>query len=165
MIIPIVGNLPAAMDVRKNIIPTWDNMFLTIITGPTTVFSGFNFLLLYGAFKSMPWDYAESVFLDGGGNFTALFKIYLPMVLPTSTVIFVLAFLGAWNDYSTFMLWLPSSPNLAYGLYMLRANSQVSLSTPALMAGFTLIVIPTVILYAASQKLIMSRFNIGGLKG
>ena len=122
-------------------------------------------MLLYGAFKELPWDYAEQVFVDGGNHYTAFIRMYLPMILPTSMVMFVLSFLGAWNDYSTFMMWLPSTPNLAYGLYMLKANSKVSLSTPALMAGFTLIVIPTVVIYVASQKLILSKFTVGGLKG
>ncbi len=165
MIVPIIGNLPSAMVVRTKIIPTYDNMLLTILTGPCTCFSGLYFMLLYGAFKEMPWDYAEQVFIDGGGHYTAFMRMYLPMVLPTSMVMFVLNFLGAWNDYMTFMLWLPSTPNLAYGLYMLKANSKVSLSTPALMAGFTLIVIPTVAIYIASQKLILSKFTVGGLKG
>lgn len=165
MIVPIVGNLPSAMVVRTKIIPTYDNMLLTILTGPCTCFSGLYFMLLYGAFKEMPWDYAEQVFVDGGNHFTAFIRMYFPMILPTSMVMFILIFLGAWNDYSTFMLWLPSSPNLAYGLYMLKANSKVSLSTPALMAGFTLIVIPTVAIYIASQKLILSKFTVGGLKG
>lgn len=165
MIVPIIGNLPSAMVVRTKIIHTYDNMLLTILTGPCTCFSGLYFMLLYGAFKELPWDYAEQVFVDGGNHYTAFIRMYLPMILPTSMVMFVLSFLGAWNDYSTFMMWLPSTPNLAYGLYMLKANSKVSLSTPALMAGFTLIVIPTVVIYVASQKLILSKFTVGGLKG
>lgn len=163
MIVPIVGNLQASMVFRTNVIPTYDNMLLTILTGPTTVFSGLHFLLLYGTFKELPWDYGEQVFIDGGNHYTAFFSVYLPMAIPTATVIFVLTFLGAWNDYKTFMMWLPSTPNLSYGLYMLMEN-KVSLSTPAIMAGFTIIVIPTVALYLASQKLIMSKFSVGGLK-
>ncbi len=165
MIVPIVGTLQSSMVFRTKIIPTYDNMFLTIITAPTTVFSGLNFLLLYGAFKGMPWDYGEQVFIDGGNHFTAFFSMYLPMGMPSIAVIYVLVFLGAWNDYQTFMMWLPSTPNLAYGLYMLKANSKVSLSTPAVLAGFTIIVIPTVALYLSAQKLIMSNFTVGGLKG
>ena len=58
-------------------------MLLHILTSPATCFSGMNFLLLYGAFKSLPWDYAEAVFIDGGNDYTAFFKMYLPMILPT----------------------------------------------------------------------------------
>lgn len=172
MIIPIVGGAPSAMIIRSNwLIPTYDNLFLTIITSSTTCFSGLHFLLLYGAFRSIPWDYAEAVFVDGGGHYSAFFKMYLPMILPTSAVIFLLSFLGAWNDFQTFKIWLPSYTNLAYGLYNFQndvisgtLDGQMG-SIPMVMAGFTVIVIPTVIVYLLSQKLIMSKFTVGGLKG
>ena len=79
MIVPIIGSGPSAMMIRRNL-GIYDNLFLSIITGPSTCFSGLNFLLLYGAFKSLPWDYAEAVFVDGGGHWSAFLKMYLPMV-------------------------------------------------------------------------------------
>ena len=166
MIVPIIGALPSAMLVKKQL-GVYDNMLMHIITSPATCFSGMNFLLLYGAFKSLPWDYAEAVFIDGGNDYTAFFKMYLPMILPTDMVIFVLSFLGSWNDYQTFMIWLPSTPNLAYGLYMFQGISRklYKASTVEIMAGFSLVIIPTVILYVSSQKLILSKFTVGGLKG
>ncbi len=172
MIIPIVGNAPSAMVIRsKWLIPTYDNLFLTIMTSNCTAFSGLNFLLLYGAFKSLPWDYAEAVFVDGGGHYSAFFKMYLPMILPTSAVIFLLSFLGAWNDYASFKIWLPSYSNLAYGLYEFQDNvlnlagGGNAGTVPMVMAGFTIVVIPTILVYFLSQKLIMSKFTVGGLKG
>ena len=166
MIVPIIGSLPSAMMVRRQL-GVYNNMFMHIITSPSTCFSGMNFLLLYGAFKSIPWDYAEAVFIDGGNDYTAFFKMYLPMILPTDMVIFVLSFLGAWNDYQTFMIWLPDTPNLAYGLYMFQGISRklYKASTVEIMAGFSLVIIPTVILYVSSQRLILSKFTVGGLKG
>ncbi len=172
MIVPIVGNTPSAMVIRsKWLIPTYDNMFLTIMTSNCVAFSGLNFLLIYGAFKSLPWDYAEAVFIDGGGHYSAFFKMYLPMILPTSAVIFLLSFLGAWNDYASFKIWLPSYSNLAYGLYEFQDNvlnlagGGSAGTVPMVMAGFTIVVVPTVIVYFLSQRLIMSKFTVGGLKG
>ncbi|MBQ8725962.1 MAG: carbohydrate ABC transporter permease [Clostridia bacterium] len=166
MIVPIIGSLPSAMMVR-DALGVYNNMFLHIITSPSTCFSGTNFLLLYGAFKSLPWDYAEAVFIDGGNDFTAFFKMFLPMILPTATVIFVLSFLGSWNDYQTFMIWLPDTPNLAYGLYQFQGVSRqlYKATIGEIMAGFSLVIIPTVVLYSASQGLILSKFTVGGLKG
>ena len=166
MIVPIIGSGPSAMMIRRNL-GIYDNLFLSIITGPSTCFSGLNFLLLYGAFKSLPWDYAEAVFVDGGGHWSAFLKMYLPMALPTMTVIFVLGFLGSWNDYESFMIWFPSTPNLAYGLYLFQSKAQAlyKSSITEIMAGFTIVIIPTVALYLSSQKLILSKFTVGGLKG
>lgn len=166
MIVPIIGSGPSSMMIRRQL-GIYDNLPLAILTGPSTCFSGLSFLLLYGAFKSLPWDYAEAVFVDGGGHWSAFLKMYLPMALPTMVVIFVLGFLGNWNDYESFMIWFPSTPNLAYGLYLFQGKSRAlyKSSITEIMAGFTIVIVPTVALYLASQKLILSKFTVGGLKG
>ncbi len=165
MIIPIVGNLASAMQIQKAI-GMFDNLFMNIILSPVGCFYGTNFLLFYAAFKQMPWDYAESVFIDGGSNYTALFRIYFPMILPTALSLFVLSFMGAWNDYSTYMVWLPHHPNIAYGMYLFyRKANQFRVSLPELMAGFTVVMIPTIVLYLLTHNIITSKIFVGGLKG
>lgn len=165
MIIPIVGNLASAMQLRKAL-GVYNNMFMHIITSPVGCFYGMNFLLLYAAFKGMPWDYAESVFIDGGNNYTVLFKIYMPMIMPTLVSLFLLSFMGAWNDYSTYLVWLPDYPNVAYGMYRFTQDADKYLvDLPVLMAGFTLVMIPTIVLYFFTHNTIQSKMMVGGLKG
>ena len=165
MVVPILGSMPSTMQVKKAF-GVYNNMLLTILTAPSAAFSGVNFLLFYAAFKGISWNYAEAVFIDGGGHWSVLFKIMLPMVFPTMTALFVLMFLGAWNDYSVFLIWLPSYPSLSIGIYMFQQNaSQYGVTMPVIMAGFVIIIIPTVTLYFLTQKVIMTRLNVGGLKG
>ena len=165
MIIPIVGNLASAMQIRK-FFHVYNNMLMHIITSPVGCFYGMNFLLLYAAFKGMPWDYAESVFIDGGNNYTVLFKIYLPMIMPTLVSLFLLSFMGAWNDYSTYLVWLPDFPNVAYGMYRFTQDADKYLvDLPVLMAGFTLVMLPTIVLYFFTHNTIQSKMMVGGLKG
>jgi len=166
MITPIVGSLPSAMLFAKSI-GTYDNMFLNIITAPSNIF-GLYFLILYGMFKGIPWEYAEAAFIDGASDYDVFNKIMLPMAIPTCTVLFVLSFLTVWNDYATPLIWLPSYPNLAYALYILQIKSSAGsegATTPMIMSGFAIIMIPTVLLYLISQNLIVSKLNVGGLKG
>lgn len=164
MIMPIIGSFPSLMMISRNL-GIYDNLFMFIITSPRCVF-GMNFLLLYGAFKSIPWDYAEAAFVDGAGHYRVMFKIMFPMIFQTCVVLFVLGFLGEWNDYETCLIWLPSYPNLAYGMYYFQINASIyEATTPQILAGFVIIMIPTIIMYLSAQKTILSKFNIGGLKG
>ena len=165
MILPIVGNMASAMQINKAM-GTYDNLFMNIITTPTGCFWGTNFLLMYGTFKSIPWDYAEAAQIDGAGRYRIFFDFYLRMALPQAVVLIVLGFMGTWNDYGTYLVWLPSTPNISYGMYLfnLRAGAY-RVSLPELMAGFTMVTIPTIILYACTQKIINRKFMVGGLKG
>lgn len=165
MITPIIGNTPSMMVVRKAL-GIYNNMALTILTQNSTCFSGLHFLILYAAFSGLPRSYSEAAEVDGAGHFTVLFKIMLPMMLPTCAVIFVLSFLGHWNEYGTFLIWLPRYANLATGMYLFQKDAVFYGATiNEIMAGFCIAIIPSALLYIASQKLIMSKFTVGGLKG
>jgi len=165
MIIPIIGSLPSALSLKKTL-HIYDNMALLILTGPAAAFSGLHFLIMHAVFKNLSWSYAEAVFIDGGGHYTVLFRIMLPMALPSFAVLFILNFLGSWSDYTTFLIWLPSYASLALGMYYFQQNSSLYMATtPEIMAGFTIVIIPTMTLFLLSQRLILSKFTVGGLKG
>lgn len=163
MLIPIVGSFPSQMKIYREL-GIYDNMFMQIIINGGS-FSGMAFLMLYAALKKIPDDYSDAAFIDGASQARVFFKIVMPMVLPTAAVFFFTGFLGAWNDYTTSLIWLPSKPTLAYGMYMFQATASRGTATvPQIMAGFLIIMIPTIVLYFFMQDLIISKLQIGGLK-
>ena len=165
MVTPIIGNTASMVQVRE-FFGIRDNMFLLIITSNSCAFAGLNFLLIYAACKRIPWDYAESAFVDGAGHMHVFYRIMLPMVIPSCAVVFVLQFLSVWNDYETFLVWLRFYPSLSLGLVSFRYQAEIKgIGTPIVMAAFVVAMIPTIILYLSSQKLILDKFQVGGLKG
>ena len=165
MVTPIIGNTASMVQIREAL-HIRDNMLLLILTGCSCAFSGLNFLLIYATCRRIPWDYAESAFIDGAGHIQVFFRIMLPMVLPTCAVVFVLHFLAVWNDYETFLVWLRYCPSLSLGLVYFRYQAEVrGIGTPVVMAAFVIAMVPTIALYLSSQKLILDKFQIGGLKG
>lgn len=165
MITPIVGTMPAQMVLYKKI-GLYDNLIGQILKSGSGQFYGVHFLLFHAAWKSIHWAYAEAAYIDGANNFQVFTKVMFPMIIPTFVTIFVLGFITAWNDYSTFLVWLPSYPNIALGLYMFQYNAALyMIGTPTLLAGFTVAAIPTTTMYLIFRKTIMSKFTVGGLKG
>ena len=162
MVITIVGSLANTLLIYKNL-HIYNNLWAYIIFpgGPF----GFNFLLLYGAFKHIPDSYSEAVFLDGGGHFTVFFKVIIPIMMPTFIALYVLSFIGVWNDYSASLVFLPSTPTLAYGLYVFQYDAaKYEATLPEILAGFTICSIPSVILFCSFQKVITKSLMVGGLK-
>ena len=163
MIIPVVGSLSSSLAIRRAL-GIYDNLIPYLLTSSSGF--GFNFILLYGAFKSISWTYAEAAFIDGAGHHTVMYRIFMPMMMPTLFALFVLGFVGGWNDYMTIITYLPSYPNLAYGIYMFNSLSTVNQhSDPVVMAGFVLVAIPTVTIWCISQKFVSNKVVVGGLKG
>lgn len=163
MILPIVGSLPSQLKVY-HFLGMYDNFAMQAFLGASPF--GFGLLIYIGMFKGVPNDYLEAARIDGAGHFRTFLQIALPPVLPTVAVFYLLGVLGSWNDYQTPLLWLPSYPNLAYGMFQFQYDTAKYASTlPQVMAGFVIVSVPSVIFYFCNQKLITSKMMVGGLKG
>lgn len=161
MMVPIVGALSSQYKVYTA---------LGIINTPFYLFAfasglGFNFLVLHGYFKNLPWSYAESAFIDGAGRITVFFKIMMPQALPTLTALGSLALISAWNDYTNPLLFLKDFPTLSSGLFVFRMQTQRMLNMPVLYAGILMSAVPVIILFTAFSNKIMDISLGGGLKG
>ena len=122
-------------------------------------------MLLYGFIKGLSWNYAESAFIDGASDFRVMVSIYLPMCMPLLTGLFLLGFVGSWNDYTTIITYLPSTPNLAYGVYIFDQYAVVKRHTePQVLAAFLLLAVPTAAFWVFAQRFALRSVVIGGLK-
>lgn len=168
MMIPITGSIASQMIIWKNW-GLYDNMYFNIFLPPSVAFSGIHFMILYGALRAIPKTYGEAAYIDGANEWCVMFRVIIPMVIPTCATLFMLQFITQWNNYETFLVWYPSSPNLAYGMYKFQysatSGNEGAATTPQILAGFTVTMIPSMIIYISGQKLMKSKFTVGGLKG
>ena len=162
MTMPIIGNMASGIKLRAAF-GIYDNLLAVFFTAGAGAF-GFNFLMLYAFFKSVPWSYAEAVFIDGGNHFTVFFRIMLPLAMPMVTTLFILSAIAGWNDYTTPMLYFPNFPNVAMGLYMVSQTlTRGDMST--YYAALVITTVPVVALFAGFSDKIMKNYSIGGVKG
>ncbi len=163
MTIPIIGTTGSAL-AMYNTLGIYNTPLLPILIGFGGF--GFNFLVLRGFFSNLPWSYAESVFVDGGGHMTVFFRIMMPQAKPCLVTLFIMAFITTWNDYQTLLLYMPSYPTLSSGLYLVqRSLTRNPFEYPVYFAGLMVSVVPIAILFSLFSDVIMSNFTVGGLKG
>ncbi len=162
MTVPIVGSSASYFRLIGQI-HMYDTPLYVIVTHLGSW--GGNFLIMYAFFKNISWNYSEAVFMDGGSHFTAFFKIMLPMAKGPIVTLFIMSFIGNWNDYSTMILYLPSYQTLASGLYTFQANMTRSVNYPVYFAGLIISIVPIVIIFVALSDRIMTNLSVGGLKG
>ena len=161
MMLPIYGSLPAKYRLMSQ---------LGLLNSPLYLLStfsafGFNFIIIHAFFKSISWSFAESAFIDGAGHFKVLFKIMIPMALPSLTAISIMSFVGLWNDYETFLLFLPKTINLSAGLYLYENKIKYAANEPVYFAGVLISIIPVISIFVFFQNTIMQNVYAGGLKG
>ena len=91
----------------------------------------------------------------------------LPQAIGVILSLYIVSFIGSWNDYYSPILFLEDYPTLATGIYIYEqtifhdGNGDI----PMLFAGVILSVIPILTLFIVFQDKIMSISLGGGLKG
>ena len=164
MTIPIIGTTSSMLKlVNSDFLPIYNTPFYVLLTSLGGF--GFNFMVMHAFFKNVSWNYVEAVLIDGGGHYTAFFKVMLPQAHSSIVTLVILALIGSWNDYSTPMMFLPDYPTVASGIYTITKSNQRSDNMPKLFAGLVLSFIPVLILFSIFSDRIMKNFSIGGLKG
>ena len=159
--IPIVGSGAASMKLWHQL-NLYDNP-LRVVVGGLGGFGG-TFLVYYGFFKSVSWSYAEAAEIDGAGPYTVFFQIMLPQAVPIILTYMITGAIGAWNEYQSIILYQPSFPTLASGLFNYKSNTARA-DIPVYYAGLVISMIPTLVLFSLCSSKIMTSISIGGLKG
>ena len=161
MVIPVVGSTAAGLQLHAQI-GTWDTPIFAVLNS----IGGFGttFIVYYGFFKSVSWAYAEATQIDGGGPFTIFFRVMLPQAKPIMMTYMITNGIANWNAYEQLLLYMPSYPNIAAGLLMLKGKVS-RFGEPIYYAGLMIAMIPAIALFATFSNKIMGSISIGGLKG
>lgn len=163
MILPIVGSLPAELQMAKNT-GLYDSIWGLWIMKAN--FLGMYFLVFYDGFKGLSMTYTEAAKIDGASNMHILIAIVLPLVKNIFFTVMLVNFIGFWNDYQVPLLYMPSYPTVAYGMYNMANTRENNLSSvPMRMTGAMLMFIPIFTLFLIFQKRLLGNLTVGGIKG
>lgn len=163
MIIPIVGALPAEIRMAMTL-KLYDHIWGLWIMKAN--FLGLYFLVFYGVFKALPMAYTEAAKIDGAGNLGVLIRIVLPLVRNTFFTVMLINFITFWNDYQTPLIFMPSHPTVALGMFHMASTTISTLATiPMRMTGAMLLLIPILIVFLLTHKRLMGNLTMGGIKG
>lgn len=162
MLIPTVGSLSAtySLMVKTKLYGKYIGIIILASGG-----FGFNFVMIYGYFKSISWAYAESAMIDGASDFKVFLKIMIPQVMPSLIALCVISAINYWNDYFTPYMYLREHPTVAVGMQSIVKRMTSQSDWPQLFAAMWISIVPVLIVFCLFQKKIMENTVAGGLKG
>lgn len=117
---------------------------------------------LRAAFQSISKELEEAAFLDGANNFTAFFRITLPLATPSIAVAALIAFLMSYSEFTIGWLFVEKadSVTLAMSIYAILTSgaaqpwSQIG-SLALLMSA------PVVVIFLIFQQTLLERMLFG----
>lgn len=126
----------------------------------------FGTFLMRNHFMSIPTELIEAARMDHCGHFRLLWKVLLPISLPTLVAFSMITVVNEWNQYlwPFLMAETEASATLPIGLTMLQNNEGVSNWGPV-MAATIMTMLPVLLLFLALQQYMIKGLTSGAVKG
>lgn len=122
--------------------------------------------ILYGHFRSLPYELEESAYIDGSGAFRTFWQIMVPMVRPAVVTVAIIIFMNyTWNEFTTAFILINDvkmrSLPIALTFFMSLRGTQWGMLASIMMLSS----IPSIVLYLIGNKQIENAIGAStGLK-
>lgn len=122
--------------------------------------TGFGILVLRGFFKTIPSEIDDAALIDGCNKFQLFTRIILPMAKPAIATLFIMDFLGTWNEFvlASAIIYDNNMKTVSTGL--LNFVGEYSTNNGLLSAGVLISIIPVLVVF-----LIFQRYFVEGMAG
>lgn len=121
--------------------------------------------LLWGFFKTMPFELEEAAMVDGCSQFSAFIKVVLPLSAPGLITVGIFSFLLSWADYVFALILIMSDKNKTLPVALASMLGAQDLRWGELLAGATLIALPLFLLFTFCYRYFVAGLASGALKG
>jgi len=154
-----------------------NNPLVLILPGSLGVF---NFILMRNFFLGIPDSLKESAEIDGAGPMTILWRIYIPLSLPSFATIGLFVAVGRWNGFQDALFFLPGAPewhpvqlllfNILQNLVQVDPHDPGGTAPPGWgriteTAGIVVALVPILCVYPFIQKYFVKGATLGAVKG
>ncbi len=143
----------------------WVNTFWPLIIPAAA--NAFGIFLMRQYITSVPTELLEAARLDGASEFGVYWRIVLPAIRPALAALGTLSFVGSWNEFVWPLIILRQPETHTIMVSVSRLPTAQGFNTPwgTIMAGATVAVIPTIIIFIFAQRFIVSGIMAGAVRG
>ncbi|MCV4230061.1 carbohydrate ABC transporter permease [Virgibacillus sp. LDC1] len=125
----------------------------------------FSVIILAAFMRSLPGEIEEAAVIDGlrsGGLFA---RIILPLTVPAIVTVFIINFLGNWNEFLLANYFLSNDELRTLPVGMVGFRDAYNMNYAQMSAGIIFSVLPVLIIYAVLQEKIIEGVTAGSVKG
>lgn len=121
-------------------------------------------LIMRAAFMGVPDEIEDAALLDGAGEFRRFFGVFLPQVRGAMTVIILMTFIWAWDDFLWPLIMLRSDENFTLMLGLQQLQGQFGFDYRVVLAGAVTALVPITALFLMTQRYFFKGMEDGGVK-
>lgn len=163
MLIPSVTNIVPLFTLLKklNLLNSlWGLIAVAVASGQV-----FNIFILRNFIEDLPRDLFEAAEMDGAGHWKQIIHIVIPLSGPIIGTLFILSFLGCWNDFLMPLIILRDPQLFTLGVGLIYLDGDYAKDWGHIMAAFFMASLPLLIMFLFTMKLFIRGLSAGALKG
>ncbi|EMF0082939.1 carbohydrate ABC transporter permease [Enterococcus hirae] len=143
----------------------WVGTYLPLIV-PSFFGNAFNIFLMRQFYLSINDELIEATEIDGANHFYIWSRLMLPLTKPALITIAINSFNAAWNDFLGPLLYIQDQEKYTLQIGLQVFQNQATTQWNYLMAGATLVLIPTILMFFFAQRYFIEGMDLtGGSKG
>lgn len=143
----------------------WVGTYLPL-TVPSFFGNAFNIFLMRQFYLSINNELIEAAEIDGANHLYIWSHLMLPLTKPALITIAINSFNAAWNDFLGPLLYIQDQEKYTLQIGLQVFQNQATTQWNYLMAGATLVLIPTILLFFFAQRYFIEGMDLtGGSKG
>ncbi|MBP5308635.1 MAG: carbohydrate ABC transporter permease [Clostridia bacterium] len=129
-------------------------------------FNGMNVYYIYfhATYSNLSWNYAEAAMMDGANEFQIYFRVMFPQVINLFGALFLITWVGDWNNYTSALIYLSKLPTLAGGIYMFELDMVQHARRDILYAAYMITAVPPLLLFIFFNNVLTNNISLGGIK-
>ena len=125
----------------------------------------FTIIILAAFMRSLPGEIEEAAVMDGSRAPGIFAKIVIPLTVPAIVTVFIVNFLGNWNEFLLANYFLSTDKLRTLPVGMVQFRDQYQMNYAQMSAGIVYSVVPVLVIYAILQEKIIEGVTAGGVKG
>lgn len=139
-----------------------DTYWAIIIPGAISAFGCF---FMRQNMLGVPDELLDAGRIDGVSEWGLYWRIGLPLVRGALSILAVLTFLGAWNDYLWPLIVLRSADRFTYPVGLATLFGLYKVEYGMILAGSVIVILPVIALFIAGRNQFLESLTVGAIKG
>jgi len=125
----------------------------------------FSVVILAAFMRSLPGEIEKAAVIDGLSSAGLFARIIIPLTIPAIVTVFIINFLGNWNEFLLANYFLSNDALKTLPVGMVGFRDAYNTNYAQMSAGIVFSVVPVMIIYAILQEQIIEGVTAGSVKG
>lgn len=146
---------------KLNLLDTYASMILAYTTFMVPLCT----FMLKGFFDAIPYELEEAAEIDGCHRMGIIFRIILPISIPSLIATALFAFVNAWNEFMFGYVFINDEARRTLTPGIMLFKGVYSTDWGSIMSASVLAVVPVVIMFIYLQRYLIEGMTAGSVKG